>query len=179
MDRSIAFRNVDSFLRQTWELADELLLVLFRWTHAAGGTDYALFSDFPSFSRFVRACPLRTNVLAFPEMRPTTFGTPQSLEEVRALVKHRIHGDGEWGSLVVEVFPPRFRFEDTDPQGVHPDTPYNFCWTSVLEEELSEPGFYGEEELVGKSMAFYDTAPQWDTGHFFTDIYIGNVKGAY
>lgn len=177
VDSGVLFRDLELFLTETWKLVHHFLLAEIRWSHAGGYTDHVVFADFESFAKYVRACPARTSIHAFAKARPTTVGTPKSLEELLALVTDRIHGDDENGAVLVEIYDPTRTYM---PWLDRPGTPHCRHWVTDCEEDLlNDEWVRSEERLLGKAVAFYVVAPHWSTGDFYTEIYIGNVPGAY
>lgn len=177
MENNQPFRDLDQFLTETWKLVDRFLLIECRWTHAAGYTEHVVFADFASFANYVRACPVRTNILAFTNARPTAYGVPQTEQELLALVTHRIHTDEENGSLLVEVYDPEKVYT---PWLDRPGSPHSHHWITDCDDDPDNEGWIADHTgMLGNTVVFYEVAPHWSTGEFFTDIYIGNLVGAY
>jgi len=176
MDSGVLFRDVEQFLTQTWKLVDQFLLTEIRWSHAGGYTDHVVFADFQSFSDYVRTCPELTNIHAFPQVRPTAYGTPHSIGELVALVSSRNRPGGCHDSLLAEVYDPSGNYA---PWLDRPGTPYCHQWSSDCETDLAGNEWLSNEvQLLGRPVAFYQTVPHWTTGGFFTEVFIGNVRGA-
>lgn len=168
--KSEGFNSLEKFIRRCKREFRQQLLVLARWSHNGGLYDHVLFEEYAEFEKFVRALPVRTNLLAFPLIQPDALVPEASFEILRSLVHQSIEGEPYL------MLPVRNSEYSTDPL-TFPRS-YNPVY-EASDYASEDPSIQGEGELVGRKVAFYRREPTWRSNHDYIEIVIGFFAGAY